>query len=82
MLPVFHNNTCGRRPLHCGISAGPMSLRGQTRSFGDVGSMYGLPESGHGGPESFFACRNFSNPPATEKCLSTIAEEKVLGGKK
>jgi hypothetical protein len=25
-----------------------MSLVGQTRSFGDVGSMSGLPESGHG----------------------------------
>jgi hypothetical protein len=25
------------------------SAAGQTRSFGDVGSMSGLPESGHGG---------------------------------
>ena len=28
MLPVFHNNTCKRRPLHCGISTGPMSAQG------------------------------------------------------
>jgi hypothetical protein len=41
--------------------------QGQTRSFSDIGSMSGLPESGHGGPESFFAWRNFSIPPATEK---------------
>jgi hypothetical protein len=25
-----------------------MSELGQTRSFGDAGSMFGLPESGHG----------------------------------
>jgi hypothetical protein len=30
-------------PLRCA-----MSQLGQTRSFGDVGSMSGLPESGHG----------------------------------
>jgi len=36
------------RLLHCEISTRPMSLVGQTRSFGDVGSMSGLPESGHG----------------------------------
>jgi hypothetical protein len=35
--------------LHCGISIWLMSLVGQTRSFGEVGSMSGLPESGHGG---------------------------------
>ena len=35
-------------PLHCGISVPSMSESGQTRSFGDDGSMSGLPESGHG----------------------------------
>jgi hypothetical protein len=37
-----------RGSLHCGIGLRLMSARGQTRSFGDVGSMSGLPESGHG----------------------------------
>ena len=36
-----------RRLLRCGISNGRMSARGQTRTFGDVGSMSGLPESGN-----------------------------------
>jgi len=34
--------------LHRGNPDPRMSLVGQTRSFGDVGSMSGLPESGHG----------------------------------
>ena len=29
---------CGRRLLRCGMLDPPMSARGQTRSFGDVGS--------------------------------------------
>src|SRR5215467_3021853 len=32
LLPVFHNNTCRRRPLRCGISTGPMSAQGQKRT--------------------------------------------------
>src|SRR5262249_18310997 len=32
LLPVFHNNTCRRRPLRCGISTGPMSAKGQKRT--------------------------------------------------
>jgi hypothetical protein len=40
--------------LRCGISIRPMSALGQTRSFGDVGSMSGLPPK----PERFVtACR-------------------------
>jgi hypothetical protein len=31
-----------------GVRALPYFRLGQTRSFGDVGSMSGLPESGHG----------------------------------
>src|SRR5262249_8023327 len=31
LLPVFHNNTCRRRPLHCGISTGPMSQMDHSR---------------------------------------------------
>jgi hypothetical protein len=34
--------------LHSSSPASHMSVEGQTRSFGDVGSMSGLPESGHG----------------------------------
>jgi hypothetical protein len=34
--------------LRCKSIEPPMSQMGQTRSFGDVGSMSGLPESGHG----------------------------------
>jgi hypothetical protein len=34
--------------LRCGISIQPTSAPGQTRSFGDVGSMSGLLKSGHG----------------------------------
>jgi hypothetical protein len=34
------------RVLRHGKFGSPMSLMGQTRSFGDVGSMSGLPESG------------------------------------
>jgi hypothetical protein len=34
--------------LRCESLEPRMSQRGQTRSFGDVGSMSGLPESGHG----------------------------------
>jgi len=34
--------------LHCGISIWPLPASGQIRSFGFVGSMSGLPESGHG----------------------------------
>jgi len=34
--------------LRCGISPQPMSARGHDRSFGDVSSMSGLRESGHG----------------------------------
>src|SRR5262245_50784434 len=30
------------------LRTGPMTVVGQTRSFGDVGSMSDLPESGHG----------------------------------
>jgi hypothetical protein len=36
--PVVHYSKVGR----------PMSQMGHDRSFGDVGSMSGLPESGHG----------------------------------
>ena len=34
--------------LRCESREPPRSLVGQTRSFGDIGSMCGLPESGHG----------------------------------
>src|SRR5262245_61005113 len=34
--------------LHCGISSRTMAAMGQTRSFRGVGSMSGLPETGHG----------------------------------
>ena len=34
--------------LRCESLEPRMSQRGQTRSFGDVGSMSGLPDSGHG----------------------------------
>jgi hypothetical protein len=34
--------------LRCESLEPPMSQLGQTRSFGFVGSMSGLPESGHG----------------------------------
>src|SRR5262245_10562044 len=48
---IAHPNY-GRRLLRCGISNRPTSAQGQTRSFGVVGSMSGLRESGHvyGGP--------------------------------
>jgi len=36
------------RVPRCEISARPTAASGQSRSFGDVGSMSGLPESGHG----------------------------------
>jgi hypothetical protein len=41
------NLSYGRRLLPCGILFQAMSLVGQTRSFGDVGSMSGLTETGH-----------------------------------
>jgi hypothetical protein len=43
---IAHSN--GRRLLHCGISTRLMTATGQTRSWGHVGSMSGLPESGNG----------------------------------
>jgi hypothetical protein len=42
-----HNRLVGSEDLpQCGISIRPKSAPGQTRSFGDVGSMSGLRESG------------------------------------
>src|SRR5262245_4523904 len=38
----------GRRLLHCRILNEPLSAMGHDRSFGDVSSMSGLRESGHG----------------------------------
>jgi hypothetical protein len=38
--------------LLCESLEPPTSLEGHDRSFGDVGSMSGLRESGHGGDES------------------------------
>jgi hypothetical protein len=38
----------GRRLLRCRISTQLMTAQGHDRSFGDVGSMSGLRESGHG----------------------------------
>src|SRR5262245_33599715 len=48
-LPCFEaeDSTAGDL-LHCGISGPSMTAMGQTRSFGNVGSMSGLPESGQG----------------------------------
>jgi hypothetical protein len=45
-----HDSTSGhdRRLLHCGIWTRPMTVVGHDRSFGDVSSMSGLRESGHG----------------------------------
>jgi hypothetical protein len=34
--------------LRCTGQLGPMTARDQTRSFGNIGSMSGLPKSGHG----------------------------------
>jgi hypothetical protein len=44
---IAHLGTAGDL-LYCGISIRLMTAPGQTRSFGDVGSMSGSSESGHG----------------------------------
>src|SRR5262249_60120168 len=48
-MPPVHpkDSTVGRKLLYRGSSVRPMSARGHDRSFGDVGSMSGLPKSGH-----------------------------------
>src|SRR5262249_27561193 len=53
MLPALSTEriahlATAQRLLQRGISIQPMSQMGHTRSFGGVGSMSGLPESGHG----------------------------------
>jgi len=51
--PLLYHSQGNEVPLYpCKrtiVSPMSMSAKGQTRSFGDVGSMSGLPESGHGG---------------------------------
>jgi len=57
MIPRFHRAVCDYFTLRAAPDLGPirkpsesfrMTVMGQIRSFGDVGSMSGLPESGHG----------------------------------
>ena len=61
------------------LSRGIMTELGQTRSFGDVGSMSSLPESGHGwaiyeytpscnGPGGVKSPRVIVTPPSSRSC--------------
>jgi hypothetical protein len=43
-----HEVSITGQPVHRSKSRPLMSGQGQTRSFGNVGSMSGLPETGHG----------------------------------
>jgi hypothetical protein len=50
--------------VHHSKNCALMSQMGHNRSFGDVGSMSGLPESGHG-----WATMNYDSTPAAACCI-------------
>ena len=47
-LKAAHYHAVANAAVHHSKNCAPMPQLGQTRSFGDVGSMSGLPASGHG----------------------------------